>query len=540
MKTNQDISQLKDKNWRMSHLYKIIDEKGELVTFNPNPVQQDFIKNRHTRNIILKSRRLGFTTYSAIDMMDNTLFNKNWNSLFLSYDDASSKKVFDEIIKLAWEHFPLKDSWKVDESNANTLKWDFGDKTYSSIEVKSSGRGGRYNHIHISEFGKICAKYPLKADEIIKGAIPALTPFSFLTIESTAEGETSYFHDMFWDAWDNQSKNFNELKPHEYKAHFYNWQWDTYKISLVTQPDAQIPKEFKDYQLKHNEKALRYPNLYQPITDIQLTYWFYKWIALGKKWNNLFQEFPTTPEEAFVSSGSKLFDSLALEKQLSYTLEPIRVQNNWRFYEEPKSNHQYIVAADPAEGVGGDHSAIVIMDFTPIKPKVVATFADNLIPPDLLAYEVATQAKFYNYALAMVERNNTGFATLTQLKQIYDPRYIYKEEKEDKEDTQQTDRLGWHTNMVTKPKMFYELSTAINENMIELVSKTLIHEARIYDRNELQKTSTDPDTTHHFDLLTALAICFQGRNFIQQTSNEIKTVNYHKSENTNFDPFSAV
>jgi hypothetical protein len=254
----------------------------------------------------------------------------------------------------------------------------------------------------------------------------------------------------------------------------------------------------------------------------------------------LLQEYPTTPEEAFVSSGSKMFDAMQLEKQKEFEQDP-NVIGDWRFYEDPRPNHNYVIGADPSEGVGGDHSAAVIIDFTSSlkKPKVVATYANNKIPPDLFAYEIKNQGTAYNYALAMVERNNTGHATLTQLKQIYPVECIYKEENESREDNVQTERLGWHTNLITKPKMFYELSTAFNEVLIEVPDKSLVHEARVYDRNELGKTKADPDATNHFDKLTALAIAFQGRTQIKFLSTDV-VVSNPRSGGTASNPYSWI
>ena len=57
---------LLDKNWRLRHLYTIKDRNQNKIQFKPNRAQQHFNANKHTRNIILKSRRLGFTTFKAI------------------------------------------------------------------------------------------------------------------------------------------------------------------------------------------------------------------------------------------------------------------------------------------------------------------------------------------------------------------------------------------------------------------------------------------------------------------------------------------
>ena len=57
-------------------------------------------------------------------------------------------------------------------------------------------RSGTIHRLHISEFGKICAKYPDKAKEVITGSIPAVPKSGILIIESTAEGRDGEFYDI--------------------------------------------------------------------------------------------------------------------------------------------------------------------------------------------------------------------------------------------------------------------------------------------------------------------------------------------------------
>lgn len=56
------------------------------------------------------------------------------------------------------------------------------------MTVSNSGRSGTHNRVHVSEFAKLCAKYPAKADEIITGTIPSVPANGRMDIESTAEG----------------------------------------------------------------------------------------------------------------------------------------------------------------------------------------------------------------------------------------------------------------------------------------------------------------------------------------------------------------
>jgi len=292
---------LLQKDWRMGHLYYITNKLGQRVRYKKNKVQEHFDANKHTRNIVLKSRQHGVTTHEAIDMLDDCLFTPNFSGLLISYDRESSEDIFKNKVDFAWQNFPqeLRKMYKVDSERRNTLRFDFQDGTYSNISVRTSGRSATHHRVHISEFGRICRKYPDKANEIMTGTIPAVPMGGRLDIESTAEGAKGEFYDLFWEAWNRGSNN---LKPTEFKAHFYNWQWDTDEINLILEKgEPNLPRDFKAYQ-----RDLK-------LTDREITYYYYKFIALGRNWQRLKQEYPTTCEEAFESSleGSYFFDYLA-------------------------------------------------------------------------------------------------------------------------------------------------------------------------------------------------------------------------------------
>jgi len=78
-----------------------------------------------------------------------------------------------------------------------------------------------------------------------------------------------------------------------------------------------------------------------------------------------------------------------------------------------------------------------------------------------------------------------------------------------------TTEYGWNTNQLTKPKMISSLLKAITDGLIELTDKDLIAEAKSYTRNDLLEYIKDPRlTTRHFDLLIALAIAWQMKDFV--------------------------
>ncbi|MGA2418201.1 MAG: hypothetical protein ABSF55_03115 [Candidatus Staskawiczbacteria bacterium] len=468
----------------MSHLYKIKNKNKELIRFNPNKAQRDFDNKKWNRNIILKSRQLGFTTFETIDGLDDALFTPNHDGLFIAQDLQTAQDIFNNKVELAWENFPLelKPLWQVDKNSVRKLKFAFGDGSYSSLTVDSTGRSGTYHRLHITEFAKVEKDFPQKAREILEGSIPAIPTNGRIDIESTADGSDGKFYNMFWEAWERGEPKL----PTEYKAHFYSWLWDE-EIDDI-KPVQELPIEFREYQKLNN------------LTDKQITYYYFKWLALNKDWSALRKEFPTTPHEAFLSSGNKLFDNLKLAE---FKTREGRRENDWVFYDEYIPKHRYAIGADVAEGVGQDSSTAIIWDFTNAKPVVVARYASNKIAPDIFAFELRRGGEKFGTCLIAVERNNHGHATIAKLKEIYPVGEIYRDEK---------DRLGWETNLVSKPKMMYDLSTAVNDNLIDIPDNALISEMRRYDKENLNTQRFDEEATQHYDILMAAAIGFQMKN----------------------------
>jgi hypothetical protein len=133
-----------------------------------------------------------------------------------------------------------------------------------------------------------------------------------------------------------------------------------------------------------------------------------------------------------------------------------------------------------------------------------------MIAPDLFAYEIANIAEKYENPLVAVECNNHGHTTLSKLKEIYPDRHIFKYDNSGTKP-----RYGWKTDLISKPRMFFDLNTAVNEDLVMLNDKGLISEARRYDREDMRIVRfQDDENTAHFDVLVGCCICFQMRDHI--------------------------
>lgn len=454
------------------------------------------------------------TTYAAIDMLDDALFTKNYNGLIISHEQKVSIELFKNKIYYAWENFPapLMELYQTDAERANQLVFNFGDGTSSTIATGASGVSGTFSRVHITELGLMVKKYPDKVTEVLK-TIPAVPSHGRIDIESTARGNYGMFHDMFWEAWNRKRAPYQT----EYKAHFYNWTWDDEEMELIKVciplSDMDEGPKFEAYQKLHN------------LTDREITYYYLKWLANNKSWSTMREEYPTTPEEAFIGSGHPMFDQDKIIDMLK-RVRPGREDGDWIWYEPYIDGFVYAVGVDVAEGVGQDSSAIVIMCFSEGKAKVVAEFCSNKIAPDVLAYEVKKGAEKYGNAIVAVERNNHGHTTITTLKGIYEN--LYTEVTVDSIEDKMTTKYGWLTTGSSKPKMLYEFRSAVNNDEVDIPSRRILQEMRSYDKEDLSIVRFDEKQSRHWDVLMATTICFQMRLLAFEGGIEVSTFKKEK------------
>lgn len=521
--TEDGDTRLKDKLWRLNHLYKIKDINKQIVPFKLNRAQVHFHQNKAKRNIVLKSRKLGFTTYFAIDSLDEALFEKNTDALMLSYDIPSQLDIFDDKVVLAWDnvHEELKELYELDADRANKLKFNWGkdakgNKTTTSVTVRVHGRSGTFSRLHISEFGKICKVDPAAAKEILSGTIQAVPLSGEVNIESTAEGDYGDFHDMFMEAW----KRGEPKTPVDFKAHFYNWTFDDAELEKIVPMDPDdMPEEFRAYKRQH------------ALSDRQITYYYYKWLTLNRDWKLLRREYPTTVEEAFEGAGERFFDEASVRGLKSRTGS---IAGHATYYADYRPGHRYAAAVDPSEGIGADNAVVAVWDFDSRddngnpRPEVVALYVDDRTKPDELAHVARDMATRYGNCLIAVERNNHGHTTLAILKGVY--YNIYKERRTDRNTDEETERLGWHSNGATKPKMLYDLRTALLEQQISIPDEAAKGELLTYPADEVTNFAKD-DGGKHWDRVIAIAIGYQMRAFA--ASNKVVI----SDEGENFDRF---
>lgn len=300
---------LKDRRWRLENLYYIKDKHGKKVLFKMNWAQKTIMNNLWFFSVILKARQLGVTTLFCILYLDQVLFSENKTAGIIAHKQEDAKRFFNDKVKFAWDNLP--DALKAELGPPNTDS--VGELSFpngSKIFVSTSVRGGTLQYLHISEFGKICAAFPQKAEEIVTGSINTVEQGNFVTIESTAEGRSGRFFDFCEEA-KRAMKEGKKLNPLEFKFFFFPW-WQ--EPSYRMKGDVVITKEFKDYFDNLKDKQ-----------GIDIDFEQMKWYVQKKKTNqeNMYREYPSTPEEAFLAS----IEGAYYTTQMAKVYESKRIRN---------------------------------------------------------------------------------------------------------------------------------------------------------------------------------------------------------------------
>ena len=238
----------------------------------------------------------------------------------------------------------------------------------------------------------------------------------------------------------------------------------------------------------------------------------------------LAQEYPSTPEEAFLRSGNPIFDADLLATHETYEptrgtlidLQPTADKRLWDFrparvdtvggplavWRRPEIGKAYVMGVDTAEGLEhGDASSAHVLEVP--SGRLVAHWHGR-IPADELAAEMANLGWWYNTALIGVERNNHGGTTISELRHLQYPK-LFRRRNLNTTKSGPLHEYGWETNRATKPVLIDALGKALKLHEIEVCCEHTIAELRTYVR-EASGSSVKMHGSPHDDRVMSLGI----------------------------------
>lgn len=306
---------MSDIRWRLNNLYQIINKKKEVVIFRENSAQKYLYDGMHTRNLILKCRKLGFSTAIQILMLDTALFSPNETGRVIAQDLGIAESIFRDVFKFAYDRLP--DPFKIAmPTTSDPSKTAIEFKNNSRVEVSSNARGTTPTILHISEFGKIAAKDPGKAREIITGSITSVAENGLIFVESTAEGQEGEFYNMVQNAIATQETGRNLWKL-QFKFFFFAWFMNP---DYVAPPNAVVlSTEDIDYF-----EGMTAETKYIPSPEQKAWYTLFLRETYAGNREAMWAEQPSTAEEAFKIST----DSAYFKNELTQARKQGRISKN--------------------------------------------------------------------------------------------------------------------------------------------------------------------------------------------------------------------
>ena len=244
--------------------------------------------------------------------------------------------------------------------------------------------------------------------------------------------------------------------------------------------------------------------------------------------NKFHQEYPSTPNEAFLFSGRPVFDVQAVEaamnsakpaafigsvqregSRLRFRTEPYGCLKVW---EKPEDGEDYIIGIDVAEGrVGGDFSVMSVFRHRTMEQ--VAEWHGH-IAPDLLGEEANLVGRWYNLAWIIPEANNHGISTIDTLRRLRYPKIYRRRSTPDKLHERNQLLYGFWTSAQSKKMMIDTFAKFLREGAGRIRSREALDECLSYVYDE--KGASNAQEGCYDDRVIAAALAVHGGHIRRQ------------------------
>jgi len=506
-KRRELVSEYKDnfEKFAKEHI-KIItkDSSSGFVPFEfnePQKIINDALEKQlketgKVRAIILKARQQGISTYAVGRVFWKTYYNQYTRSVVMAHDSNTSDGLFTMSKNLLAY---MSEDMKPKEQRSNAKEIILRSPAYSDKEATGSyrlytagspeaGRGTTPTIAHLSEVA-----FWQHDDKILAGLFQGISQSdgTEVILESTANGATGEFYRL----WKGAVEGKNGYIPV-----FIPW-------FLTSEYRTKAPKNFEPTE--EEEKLIEEFNL-----DNDQLLW--RRIKIEESTARKFQqEYPARPEEAFIVSGSNVFDiaivndmkSLPPRKKLRFNDEfgswDESKEGELQVWVPPTFDQKYVIAADVALGANQDYSVAVV--FTPER-ELCALYRTNIMDPGTFGDVLFYLGRYYNNALLAVESNSIGNTTLDRLIQM-SYLNLYYETKVAMMQTKDTTRLGFRTTAASKPRVIGYLKRLVEDLDISIPSDIIINELKDYVATDSGKTEALQGS--HDDTVMAIAIAME-------------------------------
>jgi hypothetical protein len=506
---------------------RILTKEGETVRFDSvwnyaqlaviDETERQIVEVGRVRIITLKARQIGISTVIEAILFTFAVMNDDFSSLVLSHEKDSSEHLLSMSTRFNDTYVDGDHHVEKYKGKAH-LAWS---DCQSQMRVKTAKNeeSGRSNTIHALHASEV-AFWPTP-DTIMTGLKPAIPKFglTLIFIESTANGVGNYFHRMCMEAMRGDN---------EYAFMFFPWhKHPEYTAAFI--PGEEAEKHSLDgVELTEEEQWLRDV---MHIDDDRLIWRRYmiRNESAGDI-NKFHQEYPTTPHEAFISTGLHVFPlneclvhyrprrgrrGILRHNATTRAVEFVARSDGWlTIYSYPSSDQAwgvYLCGADPTHTLAGDNAVIQVLNRRTLEQ--VAVYR-NKIKPIAFGKHCQLVGTFYNQAMIAAEREGPGYGTVgcivaDEYPNVYQPTNVVSAQGVPQ------DAFGWSTNVQTKGLAISHLTDHVTQPLSTVGDTTyglIIHdeltlmEMRDYVTTDDGKKYTNSDGSEYDDGVMSMAI----------------------------------
>lgn len=502
----------------------VVDKHKQTVPFFFNAVQKAFIDELEREGtdrpfFILKGRQQGFTTLITAIQLSYAIVRNNFEGFTIANSAENTETIFTQKARVVFDRLPEVMKPHAKYSNKREFLFDNLNSYWGiSTATEDIGRSHSFSFVHFSEV----AFYSCSLGDLQAAINPTLVPGALIIYETTANG----FNEAkaLWDGGSCVNLFFEWWRTPEYRSD---------KLELLNTDDAWL--------------AARLEWLARQGLDDRQRAWYAETYNSYIDHDKIKQEYPCTPEEAFIFSGEGVFDAELLAGAMNraqahpkltrrgyFTYRSVetplrddegnKVGSTWeltdiqwvddkrgmiKIHEEPRllkeGNYTtgkcpYVIGADTA-GSGNDYFAAKVIDN--MTKKTVATLHKRRIDDDLFAEQLICLGRLYHDALISVEANFSKYPILILTrKYAYDN--LYYRERYDKTYDERTKEPGFMTTAATKPAALNNLVATFREFPDIEPDEETLHEMSVFVRKENGRMEAVDG--EHDDLVMALSI----------------------------------
>ncbi len=500
------------------------------------------------RLILLKARQWGGSTATQLYMAWLQFEHmRGLNSLIIAHQGSGSDEIKDMFDRMIGQ-YPLDMLHEMGEVYAANEPKMVGVGKSGSIhrvpqrnckikigtaERPDSCRGGDYNLVHLSEVGIWKTTEGKTPEDIVRSACSGIVmkPYTMIVMESTANGTGNYFHGEYEAASDPRI-------PSQFESLFIAW-FDIELYWMAFESDAERA-QFAERLWANRNNANVMSNreesgkylwwLWTKGATLEGINWYVHERAGKNSHGIMASEYPSDDIEAFVHSGSMVFDRYQVEEfkpacrppryigdvygkrdEGAEALEDLRFHEDsqgllwvWALPEQEEDveiTDRYLTVVDVGGRTdGADWSDIVVFDRLNMidggRPAVVAEWYGHC-DMDILAWKAAQIAGFYNESLLVIESNtmdsrdkerhveggDQSVYILNQIGSVYPNMYTRRQSEEDIVQGKPK-KYGFNTNVATKPMVISTLIKCVREHLYTERDSRALDELLVYEKKQ--------------------------------------------------------